>query len=111
LSSWLSADLNRLSDTGLGLKEGERLTLMVQEADPQRERQASWRGDGQDAGERLYGLSQQRVAPPVEDRKLLNEWLETGSDALLLLAPVWFGEIRSNGRVHLPIGGGRRSLV
>jgi hypothetical protein len=87
LSAWLSADLRRLSDTGLNLGNAERMTLMVQKTDLQAERKASWRGDGRDGTEVEYGPKRENIAPPIEDLKMLEDWLASRLEPLLLLAP------------------------
>ena len=92
LSAWLSADLRRLSGTGLDLRNADRLTLMVQETDLQAERKASWRGDGRDETEAAYTSERGNIAPPVEDLKMLEDWLANGSEPLLLLAPFGSGK-------------------
>ena len=91
LRDWLSADLSRLSDTGIRLEKAERLTLMVQEVDLQKERQGSWRSESQ-AAVPFYCVDQGSIAPPVQDWKLLNKWIANGSGPLLLLAPFGSGK-------------------
>ena len=61
LLAWLSADLSRLSGTGLELANAERLTLMVQETDREAERQASWRGAGAMGRKLPTGRSEQAL--------------------------------------------------
>jgi hypothetical protein len=92
LSGWLSADLRRLSDTGLNLGTAERMTLMVQETDLQAERKASWRGDGRDGTDVDYGPKRENIAPPIEDLKMLEDWLASRLEPLLLLAPFGSGK-------------------
>ena len=96
LLAWFSADLSRLSGIGLELQDSERLTLMVQETDLQAKRQASCAATGvmrwkmrrkQPTAKRM------EVSPrPVEDLKMLGDWLVNGSEPLLLLAPFGSGK-------------------
>ncbi len=65
---------------------------MVQETDREAERQTSWRGDGRDGTEVEHGPKRASIAPPIEDLKMLEDWLANSSEPLLLLAPFGSGK-------------------